>query len=82
MKALSRSPAMFTVCMLGVRPRLYAEQRYAEYRDAERRAKEDARLTLCAHDVYLGLRLVATVSAPNFAGKVAVDMTDFGSRYA
>jgi len=72
---------MFTVCMLGVRPRPYAGQRYAEYRDAERQAKDDARVTLCDYDIYLGTRLVATVCAPSFAGKMKVDLTELGSRF-
>lgn len=82
MTAEARSPDMFTVCMLGVRPRPYADQRYAEYRDAERQAKEDVRTTFCDHDIYLGMRLVATVCAPSMAGKIKVDVTELGSRFA
>lgn len=82
MKGEARSPDMFTVCMLGVRPRPYAGQRYAEYKDAERQAKDDVRETLCDHDIYLGNRLVATVCSPTFAGKIKVDLTELGSRFA
>ena len=82
MTAQSRSPDMFTVCMLGVRPRPYAGQHYTEYCDAERQAKDDARATLCDYDIYLGMRLVATVCAPSLAGVIKVDLTELGSRFA
>ncbi len=82
MRASSRSPDLFRVTLLGMRPNPRRDQGFAEYRDAEKRAKEDTRRTICAHDIYLGTRLVATVTAPTFAGKISVDMTAFGSRYA
>ncbi|KXV45942.1 hypothetical protein AD945_17495 [Gluconobacter albidus] len=82
MRASSRSPDLFRVTVLGMRPSPQRDQGFAEYRDAERRAKEDTRRTICAHDIYLGTRLVATVTASSFAGKISVDMTAFGSRFA
>lgn len=82
MKPSSHSPTLFHVTVFGMRPNPRRDQGFAEYRDAEKRAKEDSRRTICAHDIYLGNRLVATVTAPSFAGKVSVDMTDFGSLYA
>lgn len=82
MKASARSPDLFRVTVLGMRPSLQRDQGFEEYQDAERCAKEDARRTICPHDIYLGNRLVATVTAPSFAGKISVDLTDFGSRYA
>lgn len=82
MKPSSHSQALFRVTILGMRPNPRRDQGFAEYRDAEKRAKEGSRRTICPHDIYLGNRLVATVTAPSFAGKVSVDMTDFGSRYA
>ncbi|MFT8611725.1 MAG: hypothetical protein ABF727_03685 [Gluconobacter oxydans] len=82
MRASSRSPDLFRVTLLGMRPSPQRDQGFTEYRDAERRAKEDTRRTICAHDIYLGKRLVATVNAPSFAGKISVDLTEFGSRYA
>ncbi|WP_317215525.1 hypothetical protein [Gluconobacter sp. GP1] len=81
MSTEARTPEMFTVCMLGVRPRPYAGQRYTDYKDAERQAKDDVRETLCDHDIYLGNRLVATVCSPSFAGKIKVDLTELGSRF-
>ncbi|MEJ5141358.1 hypothetical protein [Gluconobacter albidus] len=82
MKASARSPDLFRVTVLGMRPSPQRDQGFAEYRDAERRAKEDTRRTICAHDIYLGNHLVATVSAPSFAGKISVDLTEFGSSCA
>lgn len=82
MKAGAKVRPMFTVCMIGVRPAPYSGQRYAEYHDAEQRAKEDVRMTFCDHDIYLGTRLVATVCAPSMAGKIKVDLTELGSRFA
>ncbi|MBS1081400.1 hypothetical protein [Gluconobacter kondonii] len=69
----------FTVCVTGTHPSSKDRIDFTVYPDAEKVAKARSRDTLCPQDVFFSGRLIASVSAPNMAGEILIDMTVFGS---
>ena len=69
----------FTVCVTGTHPSSRDRVDCTVFSDAEKVARARSRDTLCPQDVFFSGRLIASVSAPNMAGEILVDMTVFGS---